>query len=147
MTSAMMVSKCILKKLPEPTSNLKLQKLLYYVQGWRLGLDNKCAFQEEIQAWVHGPVVPVIFQEFRRFRWNPIPKPLDSVVMPEEEIVHIENTLRVYGGFTATELERLSHLETPWIAARNGAATGMPSRNPITIEAMREYFAARLSYA
>ena len=37
-------------------SNLKLQKLLYYVQGFHLAIENEPLFMEDIQAWQYGPV-------------------------------------------------------------------------------------------
>ena len=39
-------------------SNLKLQKLVYYAQGFALVLLEKPLFPERIEAWIHGPVVP-----------------------------------------------------------------------------------------
>ena len=44
-----------------PLSNLKLQKLLYYAQGHYLGDHAKPLFEDEIEAWVHGPVVRSIY--------------------------------------------------------------------------------------
>jgi len=49
----------------KPVSNLKLQKLLFYVQANFLVNLGKACFEEEIQAWKHGPVVPRIYREFR----------------------------------------------------------------------------------
>ena len=43
---------------PDYLTNLRLQKLLYYVQAWSLVLRKSADFfQERIEAWVHGPVV------------------------------------------------------------------------------------------
>lgn len=39
----------------------QLQKLCYYAQAWHCALLNKTLFDEEIQAWVHGPVCPVLY--------------------------------------------------------------------------------------
>ena len=39
-------------------SNLKLQKLLYYAQGHYLARTGVPLFDDVIQAWAHGPVVP-----------------------------------------------------------------------------------------
>ena len=36
---------------------LRVQKLLYYVQGWSLGINDVPMFSERIEAWAHGPVV------------------------------------------------------------------------------------------
>jgi len=38
-------------------SNLKLQKLLYYAQAWHLALYGISLFDEEFEAWIHGPVI------------------------------------------------------------------------------------------
>lgn len=38
-------------------SNLKIQKMLYYAQGYSLALFNKPLFDDRIEAWKHGPVV------------------------------------------------------------------------------------------
>src|SRR3989442_1092083 len=38
-------------------SNLKLQKVLYYAQGWHLGLERQRLFTDQIEAWVHGPSI------------------------------------------------------------------------------------------
>ncbi|MDP2247969.1 MAG: DUF4065 domain-containing protein, partial [Nitrosomonadales bacterium] len=75
MTTAINVARYIIRKFQDagdPVTNLKLQKLLYYVQGWHLGIYNTPAFEDDFQAWVHGPVVPSTFQEYRHNRWNPI---------------------------------------------------------------------------
>lgn len=48
-------------------TNLKLQKILYYVQMRSLQ-ENGCAlFEEDFQAWRHGPVVPEIYEAFRKY--------------------------------------------------------------------------------
>jgi uncharacterized phage-associated protein len=144
MTSVKDVSKVIIQKSPEPISNLKLQKLLYYVQGWSLAMHNRIAFHEETQAWVHGPVVPAAFYEYKHFRWNPIEIAPETVLISEAEISHIENILATYGNFTAYQLESLTHEESPWIDARVGLDPKMSSRAVITVEAMQIFFSKKL---
>ena len=48
-------------------SPLKLQKILYYSQSWHMVLfgRNNTLFVDAPQAWVNGPVYPVIFQEYK----------------------------------------------------------------------------------
>jgi uncharacterized phage-associated protein len=41
---------------PEHLTHMRLQKLLYYVQGWSLAATGERFFDGEIQAWTHGPV-------------------------------------------------------------------------------------------
>ena len=45
-------------------SNLKLQKLVYYAQGFALALHGRPLFRERVEAWTHGaPVVPELYVE------------------------------------------------------------------------------------
>ncbi len=46
-------------------SNLKLQKLMYYAQGFSLALCNKPLFPERIEAWIHGPVISALYHEYK----------------------------------------------------------------------------------
>ena len=53
-------------------SNLKLQKLVYYAQAWYLAISDEALFEEDFEAWVHGPVIPELYQEYKSFGWRPI---------------------------------------------------------------------------
>ena len=55
-------------------SNLKLQKLLYYAQGFHLALNDSPLFAESIEAWTHGPVVPVVYQLYKHAGASAIPR-------------------------------------------------------------------------
>jgi uncharacterized phage-associated protein len=145
MTSVKLVSKKIIQSSSQPISNLKLQKLLYYVQGWKLGLDGQPAFYEQIEAWVHGPVVPAAFYEYRHFGWNPIDIPTETVSLTDREVEHVANILEIYGDLSATQLESLSHEESPWIDARAGLDPMAISRNVISHEAMRSFFSSKVN--
>ena len=48
-----------------PMSTMKLQKLCYYAQAWSLAWTEHPLFTEKIEAWVNGPVCPVLFQEHK----------------------------------------------------------------------------------
>lgn len=48
-------------------TNLKLQKVLYYAQMYSLQ-ENGCAlFDDDFQAWRHGPVIPGVYEIFRKY--------------------------------------------------------------------------------
>jgi len=53
-------------------SPLKLIKLIYFCYAWFLVTYDKPLFEEKIVAWKHGPVIPSIYHEFKRFGSNPI---------------------------------------------------------------------------
>lgn len=61
------IAKYIVNKCVEdnrPISNLQLQKILYYVQINFIRLLDRVAFDEDIEAWKYGPVVPSVYYEF-----------------------------------------------------------------------------------
>ena len=47
------------------SSTWKLQKLVYYSQAWSLVWDGTPLFEEEIQAWIGGPVCPDLYSKHR----------------------------------------------------------------------------------
>jgi uncharacterized phage-associated protein len=140
-TSAHIIAKFIVQKSEASTiSNLKLQKLLYYVQGWHLGIYGVPVFTEEIQAWIHGPVVPAVFQTYREFRWTPIAVDSTPARVDASTSKHVLAVLGAYGKLTAAQLEATSHEEAPWIEARKGLDPKSPSREIITPNSMKRFF-------
>lgn len=121
-------------------TNLKLQKLLYYIQGWHLGLNGKQLFEEDFQAWVHGPVQPAIYGEYKSYRWNPISEEIRDINLPKEACDHIEDVLKVFGVKQTYELERMTHHEEPWILARGDIQHDAECTNIITKSSMQSYF-------
>jgi uncharacterized phage-associated protein len=123
-------------------SNLKLQKLTYYAEAWYLAFEGASLYDDPIEAWVHGPVIPQVFREYRGYRWSPIVEPVASPSNDPEILEHLGSVLDAYGKFSATQLERLTHTEPPWIAARQGYAADEPSSEPISRQVMREYYSS-----
>lgn len=122
-------------------TNMKVQKLLYYVQGWHLGLYGQPVFPEELQAWVHGPVQPMVYQEYKEYRWNPITDEPNKPKLPPSLVNHINEVLQQYGGETAYMLELMTHKEDPWLEARWGLPTDADCSNIISLASMQKYFA------
>lgn len=54
-------------------SNLKLQKLLYFVQAYFLVKKGRPCFVAEIEAWSIGPVVPEAYKVFEQYGGCNIP--------------------------------------------------------------------------
>lgn len=143
MATASELARYIVKAFQEagdPVTNLKLQKLLYYVQGWHLVIHDKPAFNERMEAWIHGPVQPGVYGEYKWYRWNPI---TDDVSVPalDKELVELTNeVLDAYGGDSGYELEIRTHHETPWLEARNGIPPDQESTAIISHESMKLFF-------
>ncbi|EFQ5577228.1 DUF4065 domain-containing protein [Listeria monocytogenes] len=106
----------------ESMTNKKLQKMAYYSVAWSYTLLEKQVFKEdEFQAWVHGPVSPVLYEEYKKNGWEEIPN--EGIEAPKfdgeiEEL--LESVWFTYGEETGNGLEALSHSERPWIVARSG---------------------------
>lgn len=120
-------------------SNLKLQKLLYYAQAWNLVFTNEELFDEDIEAWVHGPVVPKVFRRFKSFQWKTIDEPVTPLADAKVRS-HLEEVLNVYGHFNARQLERLTHSEAPWRDARKGLAPDESGNTVISRASMKSFY-------
>lgn len=122
-------------------TNLKLQKILYYAQGWHLGLYGEPLFDDRIEAWVHGPVVPSVYRQFKDFAHRPIDLPdAKWEAVPVDLREHIADVWQAYGRLTAYDLERLSHEERPWLVARGGIAADEVSRAEVSRDEMLAFF-------
>lgn len=58
------VAKYILESKGSMTA-MKLQKLAYYSQAWTLVWDEELLFDEPIQAWANGAVIPILYEAHR----------------------------------------------------------------------------------
>lgn len=129
----------------DSVSNLKLQKLLYYSQAWFLAIYDKPLFDERLEAWVHGPAVPPIYGEFKKWSWQPIDCEVSFPELDKPVQEHLEEIMDVYGGMSAYELERLTHSEDPWKNARGGISPDESSNAVISINDMKGYYRSRLN--
>lgn len=134
-------------------SHLKLQKLLYYIDAWHLAFFDQPLFEESFEAWLHGPVLRPVWNEYRdvSILHNEIPPENNAIVhtvteaLLPEQVEMISDVLAEYGDKTAYHLECLTHAEKPWVEARQGVPDGSSSSNVISKEMTRRYYQARLS--
>jgi uncharacterized phage-associated protein len=120
-------------------SNLKLQKLLYYAQGMHLACFNYPLFNEEIQAWAHGPVIPELYKKYRDYGSNPIPVKIDFDIQKfnDKTKEFLEEVYSIFGQYSAWKLREMSHNEPPYLEAiKHGLNTA------ISPKSMKGYFLA-----
>ena len=70
MYTAMNIASEIIRQYGErhkSITNLKLQKVLYYVQVYSLQNQGRALFDDDFQAWRHGPVIPEVYDIFRKY--------------------------------------------------------------------------------
>ena len=123
-------------------SPLKLQKLVYYAQAWSLVLRNKPLFAQYIEAWVSGPVVRDVWDEYLAYKYRDIPAPADlDIELASDEIEVLEEVWNAYGELSAKRLQDLTKSETPLLNARQGLEPAQKSTNVISHDDMKSYYA------
>lgn len=85
----------------ELMTNMKLQKMLYYQQGFHLAYFDKPLFQEDIEAWMYGPVVPSMYEKYKEFGRNGIEpdRTMDFAFEERKEQALFDEVCKVYGLF------------------------------------------------
>lgn len=125
----------------ESMTHKKLQKICYYAVAWGWALmDRNLITDDRFEAWVHGPVAPALYEAYKPFSWNDIPRvdSAPSVANATSEL--FESVWLTYGDQSGNELEALSHSEKPWIEARGSLKPDQPSHNPISTTVMRDFY-------
>lgn len=134
-------------------SNLKLQKLLYFIQVYFLIETKKPCFNETIEAWDFRPVIPVAYDEYKGYAGTHIPHIKQYI---EYDKNNIWNTKRVdynnnmiliddkklinaivdkLENYTSTDLVTLTQNQKPWVNVYES-----DSHNEITNQSLYEYF-------
>lgn len=121
-------------------SNLKLQKLLYYAQGWHMGLGRGRLFNDQMQAWVHGPAIPAIYRKYKKFSFNPISQNVRKPEIPGETEAFLGEFAKVFFPLDAYYLELATYRESPWINARGDIPLDAPCKRIISESDMVDFF-------
>lgn len=129
-------------------SNLKLQKLLYFIQAWFLVNAHRPCFKEKIEAWDFGSVVPEVYKEFSQYACMDILsvrryfnhgtwelESIDALICETDKYL-INQVVDRFANYTATDLLNLIHHQKPWLDAYYG------DTNIITNEMLLNYFAS-----
>lgn len=100
----------------ENMTNLRLQKLVYYAQGFNLAWYGRPLFLQPLEASAHGPVVRELYCHYQQFGAQPLPTPagFDAASIDDQTRGLLEEVFQVYGQYSAWGLRNLSHEETPW---------------------------------
>ena len=131
----------------------KLQKLVYYAYSWAMALLTESEndepvriFEEPIEAWVHGPVVASLYDEYRSYGYRDIEKKENISFDFGEDLADVlEQVWSIYGGFSGNQLEDLTHSEDPWIEARKGLGPLDSSQNQIKDTIILNFYGSKVS--
>mgnify|MGYP003293333056 CR=1 FL=1 len=133
-------------------TNKKLQKLLYYVKAWGVVYFTDGVIDDDFEAWVHGPVCPAVYHEFKDFGFNAI-----NIFSNEEEAQGaidafikscncaekrelIDAVFDKYAQLSSLQLELLTHQERPWLEAREGLSPIETGSRIISTDTMKNFY-------
>lgn len=133
-------------KSVEEITPLALQKMLYYIQGIHMLMFDEELFDEDCQAWVHGPAYEDVYEVFKNFKYNPIDdirftmfqNRFDELSNDEKKVIDL--VVDSFGMYSGKALEKITHVETPWKEVRKNYLSNEPSHEIIPKEAIKLYF-------
>ena len=119
-------------------SNMKLQKLLYYAQGFALAILGKPLFEDCFEKWAYGPALPVVYNKYKAFGSEAIPRPEGASLLDytDDERKLLDEVYYTFGQYSAWALSEMSHATAPWRDAELGKI--------ISKDSMKTYFATQV---
>lgn len=121
----------------EGVTNLKLQKLLYFAQAVHLGVYGCELFDEEIEAWKFGPVIPSIYKKYKVNKNEAIPLEEVNEDIDDDTKQFLESIWRMFSKYSAYELVSITHDHQPW---KQIFYNGNADDNIIPKDIMRNYY-------
>lgn len=129
------ITKCSLAE--KPVSNLKLQKMLYFLWVDFYKETGRKLFLDDICAWQLGPVVPEVYYAYCSYAGRPIYTQYVSEIIDNDEKI-LDNLLDKYIDVSANELVSKTHEPgTAWDTVFNGG-TGNREVIPFTLIIAKE---------
>ena len=127
--NATTIGQYFLSKNQELT-DIQIQKLVYYAYSWYMVLhEGKKIFDEQPEAWIHGPVFRTLFNSMKNYK--NFSNLEDVKPMGKSNSEFLDKIYDVYGKYSGNELERMTHSELPWREARHGLQPHEFSQNKI----------------
>lgn len=114
------------KKEGQGIDPMKLLKLTYIAHGWHLGITGKPLFDNQVQAWKYGSVIPDLYQAVRMFGKNNVDPFLISISaknpITEEYKEFLMKIWNKYKNLSGLQLSALTHEEdSPWSQVWDGS--------------------------
>lgn len=123
---------CFAQEHGDVMTPLKLQKMVFYADAWYMALNEGAELvSDRFEAWVHGPVARDLYARFADYKWQPIIEAVECPTLPDNVVEHLEEIYQVFGGFSAYELEQMTHQEEPWLQARGNIPDNAICQNVI----------------
>lgn len=113
-------------------TNLKLQKILYFVQAASLVTNDKMFISDDFEAWDYWPVIPSVYRTYETYGRDSIPDPEidleNDAIFQESDF--LDRVWKMFGKYSARELVRMSHEYWPRNRYYNKLRTTAPQVIP-----------------
>lgn len=84
-TAGIVINRAI--ALGKPISNIKIHKVLYFLDIWYLVNRNKRLISDEsFEAWHYGAVLRSVYKEYALYAGNPIEEEQDLSIYPDDDL-------------------------------------------------------------
>jgi uncharacterized phage-associated protein len=125
-----------------PIDTFKLQKLVFYSEAWHLVWEAESLFDDRIEAWANGPVIPLLYKKHHGRYQVPDWPSGKAERLTKEQLESIDAVVHFYGKFKGFQLAELTHGEDPWRLARANAGLNPGERGnaEISRESMRIFY-------
>lgn len=128
------IDKC--SKENSPISNLQLQKILFFLQRDYLKCNNTPLFEDRIEAWAFGPVVPVVYYGYCGYGALKINKSYDDQI-DDDDKEFVDRIIEERREYNPWALVNETHKEgSAW---KRIYGNGEGNKQVIPIEYIREY--------
>ncbi len=109
-------------KRDDSVSNLRLQKLLYFLWVEYYKRNQKSLFIDSMYAWQFGPVVPNVYYEYCAYGGRPINLKCETEI-EEADKEELEDIIEKYRIIPVDELVRRTHEpDTAWYSTYDNGA-------------------------
>jgi uncharacterized phage-associated protein len=118
--NALTVAKYVVAKCNEQgytISNLKLQKVLYFIQAQFLVATGEPCFSDNIEAWDFGPVIPKVYYWYLAYGSASIPYLYENYSCPFTSSFHkkmVDKMIEKCGKYSSATLVQITTQQTPW---------------------------------
>lgn len=98
-----------------PVSNLKLQKILYFMWIDWFKARGEYLFDNKVEGWHFGPLVPDVYRRYRIFLADPIRDTEEHPITSRSDLRLLRKLVRRYNGMALGDLIRESRRDgSPW---------------------------------
>lgn len=125
--------KMYLERFGRIIDEMKLHKLMYFLQRESLIQTGEPLFEEEFEGWKYGPVLISVRKAYQHHAFDR----MDYVDIPDAVIAIMKKVFDKYAVKESWSLSRITHGEYSWIQSRKGLIDGENGNGKILLDDIR----------